>query len=459
MNRKIRIAVISTEENFKKRTTGLSDLFSASVEHYISVDQFSETAESAGPEAGDIRFIIIDAIGSKSPNDTTGMVQVAKFVGASAGIAVVAAKKVNAEDTVFIKKSGASLVLMENEYFENSKLEFVVTRYLNGDWIPIKVADLMKDKPVNFVLHHMMPLNGRMLPILQIGQLLESPKLKKFESIGEFYIRRHDLQGFADYCKENVDNSAESLVRRCRAVYMSLVETYKDLVMLLTDQSEAASFDRGRELYQQLLTMSSDFISSLASVGQPWQVINNSSVSDFSAVDRAPAVAAYAGLLSLEIDIGKPEEVMVAALLADIGLLDISFKSLAPLKAGVLAQMTENDQKIYRFHPTVSLNNVLARKVPVPEHIKQIILATHEKSNGKGFPNGLEKEKIPVESFLIQFSEQMDMATVVSFGKARRPILEIQQEVLKKELHMGTGTYPLDLCKKIADHWARSQKQ
>ena len=451
MSSAIHVAVISADERFRKRAEPLKPLFSVELNFFNSVDEFSEN--NGGADSAQLKFVLLDAIHSASAGDTTGMVQVAKFVAASAGMAVVVAKKVSPEDSAFIKKSGASVVCLDHEYLENSKIEFILTRFLHGDWIPIKVADLIKDQVVDFTLFHMMPLNGRMLPVLPKGQILEIQKLKKFESVGEMYIQRHELLAYKEYAKKNNDNSAEGLGRRCRAVYTTLVETYKDLVMLLTDQSEMASFDKGRDLYTQIFSMSSELISCLASLGEPWNVVNNSSLGDFSAVDRAPALAAYAGLLSLELDIGKPEDVMVAALMADIGLLDLSYKALMPLKTNQLQSLTDEDHKIYEFHPTVSLNKALSRKVPVPEDLKQIILCTHERADGSGFPGKLNKDKIPLESYLIQVAEQLDLATLVTFGQPRLKIKEARSLLKDGILNMSKSQIPLDLTQKILNLW------
>ena len=451
MARNLAVAVISSQPAFQARARSFGELFQLQILAFPSADDFSDKAEEFQKET-EVRFVLIDSIQAQNAGDSAGQVQVAKFVLPQAGIAVVVAKRVDATAAEFIKKSGASVVVLENEYLENSKIEFILTRYINGDWIPIKVADLIKEKPIQFTIYHIMPLNGRMLAVSQPNTVLDAQKVKKFESVGEMYIKRSELESFRKYCELNQDNSAESLLRRCRAVYVSLVEAYKDMVMLLTDQSEASSFDKGKALLAELNKMSLELISSLATLGKPWQIINNSAIADFSPVDRAPAVAAYAGLLSLELDIGKPEEIMVAALLADVGLLDLSASGSGFLKSSKQNQMNAEDARVYNFHPLISLNKVLDRKVPVPESLKQIILCTHEKANGHGFPNKLLKDKIPKESFLIQLSEKLDQASVVSFGKPRRPIKEVQADVIRAEILESEGAYPIDMGMQISKY-------
>ena len=48
----------------------------------------------------------------------------------------------------------------------------------------------------------------------------------------------------------------------------------------------------------------------------------------------------------------------------------------------------------------ISLNVSLSRRLPIGEGMKDIILNTHEKNDGTGFPNRFRGEKIPHEAVL-----------------------------------------------------------
>ena len=444
------IAVISENKVFLDRVKLLAENFKVPLHIYPNSDTFTDTGTGLNPQV-----VILDSILAKDANETTGNVQAVKFTAPKSELAVVVAKKVETEAALFIKKSGATAVLLEDELLDNSKIEFVVARAMNGEWIPIKVSDLMVDKPVSFVLYHLMPLHRKFLAFLQKNQILAADRMKKYEAVGEFYIRKEDLPGFREYAKNNLDNSAGSLRRRCRAVYLSLVDAYRDLVMVLTDQSEGASFQAGKELYAKMILMSQELISSLASYGEPTEVINNAEIADVTAVDRAPAIAAFAGLLSLELGIGKPEEVMVAALLADIGLLDLPVRALAPVRLGQWDQLRPEDLKTYQYHPTISLNKALSRKMSIEEDLKKVILCTHERADGKGFPGALLRDKIPDESFLIRFAEEMDRASLVRFGEPRLKPSEVKKKMLDQYLTPTSG-YPMDLMMKIRQHLMES---
>ncbi len=449
MHREDLIAVISEDSKFLQRADLMSSLLPVRLRHFQDADRFSDEVEK-DPALKDIVFVLVSAIQIGNGNEIAGMMQVVKFGLPAADIAVVVDKKIDTATAEFVKKSGASVVVLEDEYYQNSKIEFIVSRKVHGEWISLKTSDISKNTAIDFTLYHLMPLNQKYLAILQKGQVVDEEHLKKYNSVGELYIKREDLDNYKKYLVSAVDMSAEGLRRRCRADYLRFVDSYKSLVMLLTDQSEASSFEAGRQLFQRLNQMAGELISSLGALGEPWSVINNSKGEDFTAIDRAPALSSYAGMLSLALGIGKPEEVMVAALIADIGLLDLSNAGVSALRSGDETALNDEDRKIYRRHPIISINKALSRKVALPEKLKDIILNTHERADQKGFPHQPEKSKIPAESFLIHFSEMLDRLTVLDFGRARLSPQEARKAIVAREISPEKGgSLPFGLLQNI----------
>lgn len=443
--RQQKIAVISSDPKFISRAQAVGRVFNAQIHQFVSADQYSESEKLVA----EMSFVIISAVEAKNQSETAGTVQAVKFMTPKCPIAVVVEKKVKAEEAVFIKKSGANVVLLEDEYLMNTKIDFFVARYLHGEWVAIKSYELIAGVPLTFSVNHLMPLNQRMLAIVQPGQSLTKEKLDKFNTVGEFYIHRDQLDSYVKLLKEHNDQSAAGLKRRCRAVFMNFVKIYKDLVLLLTDQSEAASYKEGSELFQKLTGLSSEVMTQLGATGEAWDVINNTSLEDFTPVDRSSAIAAYAGLLSLMSGIGKPEDVMMSALIADLGLLDMAPGAADKIRRNQIATFSEEERKDYSFHPMVSVNKVLSRKLPIPEHLKNIVLCSHENFCLTGFPNKIQPEKIPEESYLLQLCELLDQMGLVEFGKTRKNPLEVRKDLIERELQMKPLRFPPDFLQKI----------
>jgi response regulator RpfG family c-di-GMP phosphodiesterase len=217
-----------------------------------------------------------------------------------------------------------------------------------------------------------------------------------------------------------------------------LLKSYVDLILLVSDQSEYASFKEGAQLYEKCEQLSGQLMTTLGSVGNAWDVINNSAIGEFGSLERSPAIAAYAGLLSLHSQMGDPTKVMTAALIADISILDLSPRMTQKIRRGeAIESLHAEDQQAFQNHPISSLNKALSRKLQIPDEVKNIILCSHERSDQKGFPNRPRPEKIPQESMLIHISEMIDRASLIRMGEARPQITDIKKQIFEEQSKDG----------------------
>src|SRR2546425_1922390 len=113
----------------------------------------------------------------------------------------------------------------------------------------------------------------------------------------------------------------------------------------------------------------------------------------------ATCLANAAGLSESEI-----QGVKTAALLHDIGKLAVPEHILS--KPGPLTQ--EEFQKI-RIHPQVGAEIIAA--VPFPYPVAPLILSHHERWDGKGYPQGLHGEDIPLGARILTIVDYFDAVT------------------------------------------------
>jgi response regulator RpfG family c-di-GMP phosphodiesterase len=444
-DKKLEVLFVGSEPELHQRCEGLCREFEYSFATCKSADDFADNYESFGI----ISVIVLSAASVSREADVAGLVQVVKQFAADSFILVVADKKLKPESAVFIKKSGANLVMLENEVLHTCKLEFVTSQKIKSSMIPMKVSELVKDTTPDFTIYHMMPLNRKFLPVFHAGQPLTEAKLKKVATVGEVYLKREEISKYKVYINTYQDKSAAGLNSRCRAQFLELSSAFIDLILLIIDQSEHASYDTGKVLLERCSLLASDLLMSLGSVGDAWSIINNSAVGEFGSVERAPAVAAYSGLYSLMGSIGNQDDAMLAALLSDIGLLELNPRSFQKLRHN--QDLHAEDILSYEKHPVFSLNLLLSRKLPLTEIVKNIILHTHERSDGKGFPNKARGEKVPMESFLVAFSELVDRGSLISWGKLRVDPNEVRKQVFNHEYEKQDrfGAIFLEKIKKV----------
>lgn len=141
-------------------------------------------------------------------------------------------------------------------------------------------------------------------------------------------------------------------------------------------------------------------------------------------------VREYALLAGSTINL-SPEEMETleyASILHDIGKISVDTRILNKPDA-----LTQSEWRIIHEHPTIGAH--LLKKIRFLEKASEIVMHHHERYDGKGYPNGLKGEAIPLEARLISVADAFDtMTTDRSYRKAFR------REYALAELRRSTGT-------------------
>ena len=127
------------------------------------------------------------------------------------------------------------------------------------------------------------------------------------------------------------------------------------------------------------------------------------------------AVAALADMLTRRLGMGDQERrhIHYAALLHDIGKV-----ALDP--ALLRGPVSEDQIRLIREHPALGVQ--LLRPITAWEEILPIILAHHERWDGRGYPSGLEGEDIPMGARVINVVDSFDaMIRDTPHGPGRTP--------------------------------------
>ncbi len=108
-------------------------------------------------------------------------------------------------------------------------------------------------------------------------------------------------------------------------------------------------------------------------------------------------VAQYSRTIAekLELDEDEIDQIEMAALIHDIGLLGLSKKIWQKYPN----ELNEDELRIHRSHPVIA--SVCIESVDKLANVAEIILYHHEEYNGKGFPNGLKRNEIPLGSRIL----------------------------------------------------------
>lgn len=422
---------LSPDAQAAERCREVADEFSYS---FLSLNQPNDVVDLEN-KYHNVQLTVIGAVHGMKQEEIAQIVQAVKYVFSESFICVVADKKIPPEMVDFLKKSGANFVILENEFFETSRLEFIASQIIRASYVPAKISEFAKDSVLDFTLYHLMPLNQKLLPILPKGTPLSEGRLKKLEGVGEVFISRNEVDRYRHFVETHQDLSGQGLPGRCRAQYLSLCSSHTQLIFNLIDQSEQASFKEGKWLYDRCEALARDLLTTLSAVGDAWDVVNNSSLGEMGSVERSPTIASYAGLLSLLSSIGDPVDVMVASLLADVGMLELHPRITQKIRqAHGVGQLNPEELVSYRQHPKIGLNRCLEKKLAVKDVVREMILCTHENADKSGFPEGEEASKIPLEAMLIHFSEIIDQQAMVKMGQARVSVQTVRRQLFEEEI-------------------------
>ena len=420
--------VLSDDYRVLSRIQELSSEFNYSFNHWKNIDELMEATD-------DYRLVICAMSDPSGKSKAKDFAQVAHQVCPSAFIICSVSGTLAKETATFAKKSGANLILLEEELLTTSKLDYACSEVIRASYLAIKATDLTPGKELGFDVYHLLPQRQKFIKFAFEGDLLPEEKLKKVQLVGEIYIERNAASKFADYIKKHQDLSAAGLATRCRAEFLALYASYANLAFLLTDQSEHSSYKEGEALVKKCRILSGELVNTLASHGNAFDIVNNSTVGEFGSVERTPAIAAYAGLFALQMELDKIDEIMMATLLSTIGLLITPFAVSAKIRHDRLDDMTPEEVAAYHRYPSESLDLALGRKLPIDPALRELILCVNEKANGSGFPRGTSDPKIPIGSQLIRFCTQLDRRTLVKLGGTRNN----PQDVLKQLARLTAG--------------------
>jgi HD-GYP domain-containing protein (c-di-GMP phosphodiesterase class II) len=138
-------------------------------------------------------------------------------------------------------------------------------------------------------------------------------------------------------------------------------------------------------------------------------------------------VAEYSTVIGHAIGLSRRdiERVGIAALLHDVGKIDQRFAAILQ-KPG---RLTDEERSVIELHPVISAE--LASRVSSLTDLIPSIRAHHERWDGRGYPDGLTGDSIPLFARIITFADTIDaMTTDRPYRPAMGPA-EVRAELLR----------------------------
>jgi diguanylate cyclase (GGDEF)-like protein len=224
-------------------------------------------------------------------------------------------------------------------------------------------------------------------------------------------------EGLVDACLDALSEIGEgfSITSSYGSVLMPSETSDSDLALQIADQRLYAHKDSSRP---SAAKQTRDFALELLALHEPELHVHSSKV------------AMLADAVGRRLRLGEQEiaDTTRAAELHDIGKVAIPASVLhntEPLDAA--------EWEIMRRHPTIGANVLAA--APALSKVAAIVLASHERYDGTGYPRGLAGDEIPLPARIVFVCDSFDaMTSVRPYGEAKS-----EQEALD-ELRRGSGT-------------------
>jgi len=145
-------------------------------------------------------------------------------------------------------------------------------------------------------------------------------------------------------------------------------------------------------------------------------------------------VVKYSLAIAKEMNLPKEEmeEIEISARLHDVGKIGVSGKIL-----GKQTGLTEKEWNVIKKHPTTSVK--ILEPVDFSPEIVSCVLSHHERLDGKGYPNGISKDKIPLGASIIKVADAYDAMTS---DRPYREALSFEKAICELKKHSGTQFHP-----------------
>ncbi|MBK9321514.1 MAG: hypothetical protein IPM97_00910 [Bdellovibrionaceae bacterium] len=310
-----------------------------------------------------------------------------------------------------LQEAGADRLIFDHEVKFTSKFFYLCSMLVHGTYLPIQVSDLFPSTQVGFNAYHKLPINQKFLPVIFAGFIFSDKKYRRLEPVKQVYVRREDLNEYRKYIESFHDNRGNALKKRCRATMMSLMGIYTELVVLLSLEAESNNQNFIKFKLEQYHNIVRDLAAYLKDCPDVWNVIFQALDFQFCRQERGPSILAYALLIAQKTEPSAIENIALGVLFADLGILDLPSSCYRQLVTEGEARLTPEEKDEYQHHPEHSLARVSKDSLVVSQVLKDILTSTHERADGKGFPNHIAKEKISFEAQLIHFCETLDRRT------------------------------------------------
>lgn len=300
-----------------------------------------------------------------------------------------------------VKKNGANEVMhinFDREFITDMVLQLAPIN-MEGDNIPITalmpvdLRDIEAGININFDVYVHLPANHRSVVLRKSGDIIDQKQVDKFKNLRQqMYVKKTQQKPFFEYARTVMSLRNEAFpISMTEKFHRSKRNIYEFMAQFLND--ETTDYQEGKAILDKCKDIIGDLeLNKTLPPQQIYEEICRYTGNIRSYYHDCICVAAYAAYFAQLLDWTpeKREAAAIAGLLHNVGLSQVTFDGIEKK----ITQLSEEDQKSYRYYPERSVNMVKAKKVPLTQEITDGILQHRENIRGTGFPKALPAKDI-----------------------------------------------------------------
>jgi hypothetical protein len=429
---KLDLLVLSEEEAIQNRIQEMAHRFRLAKKYFPTVDSY--VAESAFfnkiPIALFTRPEDLDVLVKTTP--TTFLVFITK-------------KDLTAAEVHDLKIRGVSAVLSEKEFLETIKFDYLCLYKIRAAYFPISLQDIFPMSTMTFNASIRLPLNQKFLAVIFKNFTLSEEKYKKIEAEGRLFIRNRDTADYLRYILTYNDGLGAGLKKRCRGLFLCLSAQFLSLQELLMVGQHADETETIQAAYKSLEDLCTEIVGYIHNAGDVdlWDVFREALVNEIFDYFRAPWIAVYAALVAEKSQRGNPVSIMMAALLGELALTDVS-RDMFLQYAEPHQDPTGLSEKEWREFPARSVAMGNEKKLPWSDEIQKII-QTWQPQN---LP-AANVSDVPVDAWILQFADVIDRG-VRTFMEENKVTFQYLRKTLWEQKSKSDSGFPPDVIAAFA---------
>jgi HD-GYP domain-containing protein (c-di-GMP phosphodiesterase class II) len=268
---------------------------------------------------------------------------------------------------------------------------------------PVKIIDINAGDVLDFDTNIYLPVNRKYVRLTNAGEAMDAAKIDKIKEhhFNTVHVVFDQLGQFYSYMAKRlraITNSSFGITEKRQRMNHAIREMLTDLF-----QDGITSYESG----QRILKDCSEIVKSYIMQGDSadwYKRIEQVLGQNKDEYSHTGNVSTLAALFSLGTGIGKPEDLALAGLVHDVGLIDLPYE----IRTKDPRKMKPDELKEYQKHPLMSVNLIKSKKIILSDHVSKIIQQHHEFVSGDGYPNGIFGDRILKESQLLSIADRFD---------------------------------------------------